>query len=162
MRPPVIIPLLEMITRGPSAALSCFDSCTVRQNRTSRGNRRLRPSSTSSLVEGMVVQVTGVDGRGVDGHRRVDDDGHLGQVAPVHEFAQDQRHLLDAAHGEGRDQHDAAPADGLGEDALDLVAHGRLVVQAVAVGRLDDQGVARDRAVRDRRAGERRSGRGRR
>ena len=97
-----------------------------------------------------------VHGRRLDGHRAVEEHLPVAELPLVEVRRELVEDLLAAAHGEGRDQHVAAVAPRIAQDAAEFRERvGSLAVQARAVSALHEQqvragaglGIAQDRRV---------------
>ena len=135
------MPLDEMMIRGPRKVFSARDSF--------HGAVIAHPfaEEVSRLdFEAFRSGVLGVELGHVDRHRAIEVDGHRGQPPVVHEAAEDGEDELGACDGEGGDEDDASLREGALK-APAMVFEGGGGVEAVAVGGLDDQGVAGDQGV---------------
>ena len=87
----------------------------------------------------MLVGMTAVDRGDVDGHRTVQEDGHVRQLAAITQPRQVQQHGLGTSDGERGDEHDAPASrhapDHVAQDGFRVLGR----VSPIAVGRLGDQ-----------------------
>jgi hypothetical protein len=131
-RPPVAMPLAEMMTLGQRERVSRCDCCTLATMRHAVGQRGGLARRDAQQPAVALVQLGGGGG-----HRAVEVDRHVFRdLAGRLQALQHQQQRLRTAHRERRQQHAAAARD-RGADDLPQRACTSSWGAAVAVGRLD-------------------------
>ncbi len=91
----------------------------------------------------MLIRVITENARRVDGHRAIEEDGHIGQAPFPTQCRQQMQNRLRTADGKRRDDYNATTIQGLRDHVGKPVQWRSAIVSAVTVGRFDDQVVCR-------------------
>ena len=139
------MPLLEMITAGPSMRLSAFDSSVERQ-RWTRGPSRIGLAPIElALAQIMVLGMVAVDLRGIGRHGAIEVDRQIGNSAGLDKHLKQVDQLLGSAYGERGHEHDSASLDRSTDDFGERVEDRSRWMVPITIGTFADQIVARRR-----------------
>jgi len=115
-----------------------LDEITIEDWREATRSADCRGELTRTDFRIQFVQARGVELQGCNRHWTVEVDRQDEYPLRVFESLQPIQHFLDASDGERRDDHLAAPRRGVVDDVRKPLAVIVRLVQAVAVGRLDE------------------------
>ena len=137
-RPPVSIPLAEMMIIGPRLASSSRESVAVRTPIAAW------PGGSAGLgIEPMLTAMAAEELGDVHGHGAVQEHGDIRDGACSLELLHVVEERLRPPDGKRRDDHDTASGRGARDDLCELLAGVGRVVETVAVRGLDDDVVGR-------------------